>query len=614
MLQSLFLSNALLVTVVDALVVDSSRLSNNNHIGSLVFQRTGGSIWSNNLNKIPRGGNDFKREPQRQLQAQERREVRTALYTNTDDEYTPNVYPKTIEETAFIEEVLQANFLFQDLFIEDHENQELAGVVSSFEKQVYDKGTLLCEQGDTENTDYLYLIANGTCSIAVDGKVLPEPYGTIGSGSLIGDLALLYGTPRAATVRAKTDVKVYRLHRADFHHFMDYAAADRDEKSSSSSRAEKVKRDIREIDSIIDRISGVKTKYDGDIIQQFKPSRKWLWSRWKGTVMQHAWKSAVVNMSISLSFMLTLRLLNDFIFKTPITWPVGAIPDAGHPLIIRMKGMFKMWSYTMSITTLLVSFYLNTAYSFWRGIYVSSRKIQGTFEDLYMLLACMAERDPRTGSYTDRARVLLDDVAAFCRLGHAFSWAALINRFNVLLTPRGLSRMLSRSVITRPQFDNLVGTRAKESAPQQTTMMWIMSRILKGMEDGVLPNDHATRHVFIQKVCVVRSTFGGIRGNIKGSFPMAYAQFIQVLVDIVLMLAPFALYCELGIWSVLAVGVLNIFFSGMNDLAKILLDPMDNSDQTFYKGSSVNMDVGVLIRESNAGSKKWKAGLEKLPF
>jgi predicted membrane chloride channel (bestrophin family) len=134
------------------------------------------------------------------------------------------------------------------------------------------------------------------------------------------------------------------------------------------------------------------------------------------------------------------------------------------------------------------------------------------------------------------------------------------------------------------------------------------------MEDGVLPNDYATRHVFIEKVCVVRGVFGAIRGNIKGSFPLAYAQFIQVLVDTVLILAPFALFCELGIWSVLAVGVLNIFFSGMNDLAKILLDPLDNSDQTFYKGSSVNMDVGVLIRESNAGSNTWKAGLEKLPF
>lgn len=107
---------------------------------------------------------------------------------------------------------------------------------------------------------------------------------------------------------------------------------------------------------------------------------------------------------------------------------------------------------------------------------------------------------------------------------------------------------------------------------------------------------------------------GGIENSLAAKIPLAYAQFVQVLVDIFLSLAPFALYSELGIWSILAVGILNIFFSGMHDLAKILLDPLDNCDETFYKDSSVNMDVGVLIRKSNAGSNRWKSGLEELPF
>ena len=112
----------------------------------------------------------------------------------------------------------------------------------------------------------------------------------------------------------------------------------------------------------------------------------------------------------------------------------------------------------------------------------------------------------------------------------------------------------------------------------------------------------------------MRGTLGGVGDSLDGKIPLAYAHFVQVIVDVFLSLAPFALYCELGIWSVPAVGILNIFYSGMNDLAKILLDPLDNCDQSFYKDSSVNMDVGVLIRESNAGSNRWKSGLEELPF
>lgn len=97
-----------------------------------------------------------------------------------------------------------------------------------------------------------------------------------------------------------------------------------------------------------------------------------------------------------------------------------------------------------------------------------------------------------------------------------------------------------------------------------------------------------------------------------GRIPIVYAHFVQLIVDIFLALAPFALYCELGFWSIPAVGILNIFYSGMLDLSKILLDPLDNDN--FYKDSAVNMDVGVLIRESNAGSNRWMTGLEKLPF
>ena len=226
----------------------------------------------------------------------------------------------------------------------------------------------------------------------------------------------------------------------------------------------------------------------------------------------------------------------------------------------------------------------------------------------------MVERDPQTGRYTDQARSLLDDVAISSRLCHAFSWAALIKRYNLLLTPRGLSRMLSRGIMTRRHYDTLVGIHPNKCGPQHTTLMWIMSRILQGMRDGVIPNDSGTRSVFINKVCDLRSVVGGISDSLNAKVPLAYAQFVQVLVDIFLTLAPFALYSELGIWSVLAVGILNIFFSGMNDLAKVLLDPLDNCDGDFYKDSSVNMDVGVLIRESNAGSNRWKSGLEELPF
>ncbi len=173
--------------------------------------------------------------------------------------------------------------------------------------------------------------------------------------------------------------------------------------------------------------------------------------------------------------------------------------------------------------------------------------------------------------------------------------------------------MVSRGVMTQAQYDILIRIPSG-CGPQHATLMWILSRIQQGMRDGIIPSDPATRSTFIQQTCALRSAVGGIENVLAAKIPLAYAHFVQILVDIFLSLAPFALYADLGIWSVIAVGILNIFFSGMNDLAKILLDPLDNSDESFYKDSSVNMDVGVLIRRSNTGSNRFKNGLEELPF
>jgi hypothetical protein len=59
------------------------------------------------------------------------------------------------------------------------------------------------------------------------------------------------------------------------------------------------------------------------------------------------------------------------------------------------------------------------------------------------------------------------------------------------------------------------------------------------------------------------------------------------------------------------VGLLTLFYAGLLDLSKILLDPLDNDNDESYD-SPVNVDIGVLIRESN--STRWKYSAEMLPF
>ena len=57
---------------------------------------------------------------------------------------------------------------------------------------------------------------NGGRGAAIQCGVNGELATTIGEGGSFGELALIYGTPRAATVRAKTDVKLWGIDRDSY--------------------------------------------------------------------------------------------------------------------------------------------------------------------------------------------------------------------------------------------------------------------------------------------------------------------------------------------------------------------------------------------------------------
>jgi hypothetical protein len=507
---------------------------------------------------------------------------------NDADDFQPACFERSRKEIKFLAATLKTNVLFQGI-----PTSTLKEMVEAFEKVEYKKGTTIVKQGDV-NADFMLVLEEGECAISIDGEELPDPYGTMAKGSMLGELALLYDSGRSATVTAKTDVHAFRLDQVSFKHFL----------SLLPTKEEDLKKELRSIDRVIDEISGVKTKYGGDIIRQFQPSRAWLWGRWSGTVIKHSWKAAMANMMLSVGIIAAVRH-----FFQP-TWAVGMIPDSNFPLMKRLVGLSKLWHYLMSITTFILTFFLSQAYGVWRNMYTITRKIQGRLNDIGMLVASTVERD-HTGRYTQEGEALLDDVADYSRLFHAFMWAQYTKKFEVLLTGRGMSRMLSRGILTRTQYSTLCSLNDGTNGVHNACVMWILIKCLNAMKSKTLPNDHSLRDILFHKVADLRGTYASISDLLDGRIPLAYAHFVQILVDSFLFLSPFALYSELGIWSIPAVGLLTLFYSGLLDLAKILLDPLDNDG--FYQASG-NMDLGVLIRESNAGSTRWKYGAENLPF
>ncbi|KAK1743540.1 bestrophin family protein [Skeletonema marinoi] len=508
---------------------------------------------------------------------------------DSNDRAQPTRIERTEDERAYIESVLRTNVLFQDVVRQG----SLIDLASAFDRVEYKKGDTIFSQGDTDK-DYMLILEEGECSITIDGEEIPGIYGTMRPPAMVGELALLMDKDRAATVIAKTNVVAFRLDRASFKYFM----------TGPLVKAEDIKTEIRNIDHVIDQISGVKKRYGGDIIRQFKPSRRWLWGRWHGTILQQAWKAAATSMLVSTCFVAAIRF-----FCRP-SWAPGQIPDPNFPIVSRLIPLAKLWHYLMSITTFILTFFLSQAYTLWRNMYDTTRKIQGRINDIGLLVASTVERDDQ-GKYTKRGEDLLDDIGNYTRLFHLFCWAKYSKKFQVLSTSRGMSRMLSRGIMSRTEYNTLTSLSSSNGGPHNACLTWILVKCLTAMKDNTLPNDHALRDLLFRKMCDLRGTFAGIGDQLDGRIPLAYAHFVQVLVDSFLLIAPFALYSELGIWSIPAVGLLTLFYAGLLDLAKILLDPLDNDE--FYD-APVNFDIGVLIRESNAGSTRWKYSAEMLPF
>eukprot|EP01094_Clydonella_sp_ATCC50884_P012680 TRINITY_DN22983_c0_g1_i1.p2 TRINITY_DN22983_c0_g1~~TRINITY_DN22983_c0_g1_i1.p2 ORF type:complete len:391 (+),score=154.05 TRINITY_DN22983_c0_g1_i1:187-1359(+) len=127
------------------------------------------------------------------------------------DEEPVKVFPKSHESKARLDASLQTNVMFQHL--DQDERQEMFDAM--FEVR-FKAGDTIIEQGDP-NGDHFYVVDEGECDIYVstDGNT-PVHVQHVSPGGSFGELALIYGTARAATVKATTAVLLWAIDRITY--------------------------------------------------------------------------------------------------------------------------------------------------------------------------------------------------------------------------------------------------------------------------------------------------------------------------------------------------------------------------------------------------------------
>lgn len=123
--------------------------------------------------------------------------------------------PKSEETRGRLEAALRNNVMFAHL-----DEEQRRDVFDAMFECNFDPGKDIIKQGD--EGDNFYVIESGQCDIFVSSAPNSEPVKvlTLTDAGSFGELALIYGAPRAATVRATRKTRCWALDRSTYRHIM----------------------------------------------------------------------------------------------------------------------------------------------------------------------------------------------------------------------------------------------------------------------------------------------------------------------------------------------------------------------------------------------------------
>ena len=113
-----------------------------------------------------------------------------------------------------VDEVLRRVPLFADL-----DRRELNQIAGSMKERTFDPGQTIASEG--QSGVGFFVIDQGEASVSVGG----EERGRLGPGDYFGEIALIGGTDRTATVTADTELRCYGLSSWEFRPMVEHNAA-----------------------------------------------------------------------------------------------------------------------------------------------------------------------------------------------------------------------------------------------------------------------------------------------------------------------------------------------------------------------------------------------------
>ncbi|XP_045435570.1 cAMP-dependent protein kinase type II-alpha regulatory subunit isoform X2 [Pipistrellus kuhlii] len=151
-------------------------------------------------------------ESETESESEEEADVCAEAYNPDDEEEDTEprvVYPKTDEQRGRLQEACKDILLFRNL-----DQEQLSEVLDAMFEKVVKVGEHVIDQGD--DGDNFYVIERGTYDILVTSNDVTRSVGQYDHRGSFGELALMYNTPRAATIVATSEGALWGLDRGTF--------------------------------------------------------------------------------------------------------------------------------------------------------------------------------------------------------------------------------------------------------------------------------------------------------------------------------------------------------------------------------------------------------------
>ena len=147
---------------------------------------------------------------------------------NRKESFQPRVLPKTQSQIDRITDRLNHAFMFAAL-----DSSERDIVILAMEERSFSPGDTIITQG--EEGKELFVVDSGKleCFKQLSSSPQPKLVKTYGPGDAFGELALLYNSPRAATIKAISACVLWVLDRNCFNHIVKESATNKRERYES---------------------------------------------------------------------------------------------------------------------------------------------------------------------------------------------------------------------------------------------------------------------------------------------------------------------------------------------------------------------------------------------